>query len=57
MEEKPWAIRILEVIKEPVEEVKVAPKQEISLGRMLKTLIRRQQGEDAGWSEPPIATV
>lgn len=57
MEEKPWAIRILEVIEEPVEEVKVAPKQEISLGRMLETLIRRQQGEDAGWSEPPIATV
>lgn len=51
VEERPWAIRILEVIEEPAEEVKVAPKQEISLGRMkgrmLETLIRRQQGEDA----------
>lgn len=51
VEEKPWAIKILEVLEEPAEEVKVAPKQEISLGRMkgrmLETLIRRHQGEDA----------
>ena len=51
VEEEPWAIKILEIQEEPAEEVKVAPKQEISLGRMkgrmLETLIRRQQGEDA----------
>jgi hypothetical protein len=53
VEEEPWAIKILEVMEEPPEEVKVSPKKEVGLGRMrgsmLETLIRRQQegeGED-----------
>lgn len=50
VEERPWAIKVLEVLEEPPEEVKLAPKREISLGRMkghmLETLIKRQQEEN-----------